>query len=562
NAGETIQDKNGHFITVGNLSSGGFIVRYDKNGNPIFSKYFESFNFDSVDTLSGGGYLVSSRSKDPFLFGDRKLVLLELNGSFEITGSRVLEIPFAFPRGHFKFDENGNGILMAGFSANRTIVIKFDPRFDLDYAYQFPVEFNIANVSSFNLPNEHLFIYGSNRNLSYAAILDKNGLLPNCRGNEICFELIEGAKPQGKIFQMVPISPPQVEAPTYIVKDTVGFEWKEDCLPSNYVPSPGFLVKDTFCTNEFLSLIDTTAKWIDQTEWRIEDSVFNNFVFTDTAGFLLGSPGQLEISQKIWFNGCPDSISKIIVVVVPPRLSLGSDTLLCFGEELILNPEISGALTFVWENQPDSLLQNRSVSTSGTYIGRASNNGCFVKDSIIVDFFQANLASFEIQLSNDTINCGYPHIVAGFSGANPLTWKFENGSVNLDSILISQPGLYQIVINQDPCEEVRSFEIFEERCTRDIYFPSAFSPNSDGINDFFRPYGDENILIEELLIFDRWGNLLFKKENLNPGLNDKDFWDGSFRGERLNLSILVWSASLIWPDGSKERLKGDVSLVR
>ena len=57
-----------------------------------------------------------------------------------------------------------------------------------------------------------------------------------------------------------------------------------------------------------------------------------------------------------------------------------------------------------------------------------------------------------------------------------------------------------------------------------LIFPGAFTPNSDGLNDFYKP---EYLFIKSysLEIFNRWGELLFSTNDINRG------WDGTFKGE-------------------------------
>lgn len=50
--------------------------------------------------------------------------------------------------------------------------------------------------------------------------------------------------------------------------------------------------------------------------------------------------------------------------------------------------------------------------------------------------------------------------------------------------------------------------------------PNVFSPNGDGINDIFRP-DIWYIRAEEMLIFNRWGGLVFKMRDHQPS------WDGT-----------------------------------
>ncbi|NUQ22514.1 MAG: gliding motility-associated C-terminal domain-containing protein [Saprospiraceae bacterium] len=99
--------------------------------------------------------------------------------------------------------------------------------------------------------------------------------------------------------------------------------------------------------------------------------------------------------------------------------------------------------------------------------------------------------------------------------------------------------------------------------SQDVFVPNVFSPNDDGINDKFTVYGDPKKLlnIKQLLIFDRWGEMVFVGENLPP--NDPRFgWDGSFRGKVMNPDVFVWWTEIAFENGTISFLKGGVMLVR
>lgn len=57
-----------------------------------------------------------------------------------------------------------------------------------------------------------------------------------------------------------------------------------------------------------------------------------------------------------------------------------------------------------------------------------------------------------------------------------------------------------------------------------IYIPNAFSPNSDGLNDYFTAKGI-GIVTFNMMIFDRWGNLLYTTDDINRG------WNGTVGGD-------------------------------
>jgi gliding motility-associated-like protein len=90
-----------------------------------------------------------------------------------------------------------------------------------------------------------------------------------------------------------------------------------------------------------------------------------------------------------------------------------------------------------------------------------------------------------------------------------------------------------------------------------IYVPNAFTPNGDGTNDYFRIYGKLNSLSYlEIQIFDRWGELVFRSNDLNFA------WDGTFRGAMETPAIFIWQLNLTFINGHSEYKKGSLTLIR
>ncbi len=116
------------------------------------------------------------------------------------------------------------------------------------------------------------------------------------------------------------------------------------------------------------------------------------------------------------------------------------------------------------------------------------------------------------------------------------------------------------VTSADGCMDTASIVIqVEER--RRVFMPNIFSPNFDGINDTFLVYaGIEVEQINKLLIFDRWGNQLFDRQNFQP--NDESLgWDGRFRGKKLDMGVYTWMAEVLYLDGVSIVYSGDVVLA-
>ncbi len=95
-----------------------------------------------------------------------------------------------------------------------------------------------------------------------------------------------------------------------------------------------------------------------------------------------------------------------------------------------------------------------------------------------------------------------------------------------------------------------------------IYIPTIFTPNGDGTNDYFFVNGGTGIRqINYIRVFNRWGELVFEKNNIQP--NDVGSgWDGSFNGKELSPAVFVYIVEVELDNGRIERRKGDVTLMK
>ena len=120
---------------------------------------------------------------------------------------------------------------------------------------------------------------------------------------------------------------------------------------------------------------------------------------------------------------------------------------------------------------------------------------------------------------------------------------------------------YSVVItNEAGC--YRSDEVtISVNLDRPIFFPTAFSPNGDGNNDYFEiPHGITTTSIVRLRMFNRWGQLVYDSELYSAGMDVK--WDGNFENKPLNEGVYIYAADVLFDDGKVLPYHGDVLLVR
>jgi gliding motility-associated-like protein len=89
----------------------------------------------------------------------------------------------------------------------------------------------------------------------------------------------------------------------------------------------------------------------------------------------------------------------------------------------------------------------------------------------------------------------------------------------------------------------------------EIYVPTAFSPNHDGLNDILRaiPVG---VRFLYLRVYDRWGNTVFSTIDHRKG------WDGTLLGRETPPGTYTWTTEGELPDGRRLSRKGTLQLIR
>ncbi|HPD65029.1 MAG TPA: PKD domain-containing protein [Bacteroidia bacterium] len=224
-------------------------------------------------------------------------------------------------------------------------------------------------------------------------------------------------------------------------------------------------------------------------------------------------------------NNCLDtSVKTVIVDSSPVILEINSNSPVCEGETIRLTSKSNSHTNYYWEgpNNFSSNLQNPEIEyaelkNTGLYSLVLKSGQCYSQKKKI--FIHVNKLPV-FWLGNDTFIC-YSEIKLKSNIKGEYFWN--TGSKD-NEITISDSGIYQLtIIDSNGCKYSDSIKI-SWYCPVIIYIPNAFSPNDDGVNDFFKCF-TENIPYFEIKIFNRWGELLFYSNSSdNP-------WDGKFKGE-------------------------------
>jgi gliding motility-associated-like protein len=96
-----------------------------------------------------------------------------------------------------------------------------------------------------------------------------------------------------------------------------------------------------------------------------------------------------------------------------------------------------------------------------------------------------------------------------------------------------------------------------------LFLPNVFSPDDDGINDFFTVFTKSECIkrVKLMNVYSRWGEQVFSNSNFAPN-DGSGAWQGRFRGKKLPVDVYVYYVEIEYYDGSIQKKSGDVTLVR
>lgn len=280
-----------------------------------------------------------------------------------------------------------------------------------------------------------------------------------------------------------------------------------------------------------------------------------------------GTPGgNLEVTNDLW-RFQPDTSCFNASLVADLTLTAPSDTELCPGESTVMTG-ISPTATISWwpaagaTPNADTTEITFSPGTTTTYTVAGIESGkCPGIDTIVftIYVYPNPIADFVISPNPATIDNPTFTLTNTSLNAVNYDWHYQGVSFTTQqdaSMTVGAIGTYCFTLyayNQlgcmsstTNCAEVVRNEI--------IYIPNAFSPNGDFVNNTLKVKG-ENFDLLNFEIYDRWGELLFKTDEVTTG------WDGNYKGKPMEVGTYFYMVEYS-ANGKFKMLKGDIALIR
>lgn len=229
-----------------------------------------------------------------------------------------------------------------------------------------------------------------------------------------------------------------------------------------------------------------------------------------SSSFTITQPGTYAINA---YNQC-DTVSDAITVsyLNTPIVQLGNDLTLCEGESRLITAYGNGD-NYIWFD--GSFGGNYNVSYEGVYWAMAANVCGIVYDTIVVKYVLKPVVDF----GEDRLLCFGEKIL--LHANNPLALYQWNDGITDDNRMVSEEGEYALTaINQCGVVSDTIYVAYQD-CSCSFFIPNSFTPNNDGLNDFFMPIQDCQLAFYCFQVFNQWGQLIFETYETNLP------WDGA-----------------------------------
>jgi gliding motility-associated-like protein len=217
--------------------------------------------------------------------------------------------------------------------------------------------------------------------------------------------------------------------------------------------------------------------------------------------------------------------------------------------------------TYLWDTDHNQTLQGVNGLGTNLYTVQITDaNNCSITSSTFLSYDSNFVITKKPDFVYDEQADNSMWVTVNKPGTYLYSWN--NGQYLNDS-LIANPALEQIFFPQTfKVEIVDEFGCYAtDSINVDVvpflYFPTAFSPNGDLINDtLVISLSNQKIKDFNLDIYDRWGGKIFNSKKANFK------WDGKVNGQELTVGIYNYYISYIDNRKKTQKLAGTISLVR
>lgn len=258
-----------------------------------------------------------------------------------------------------------------------------------------------------------------------------------------------------------------------------------------------------------------------------------------------------------------DTVTASVVVPVALNVALEADFSVCAGTTVTLTATPTGGngtITYAWSNGATGNPISFTANNSNTTLTVTATDQCGLT------------ATDNISISASDVDANFSVSIEGMGNAiftnqsQPdnldYQWDFGDGSGSTEENpqhTYGMTGNYTITLtvsNADGCKDAIT-QLVEYKVPSEVFIPNTFTPNSDGMNDFWL-ISMSYIENFQLYVYDRWGQLVFETDDLFT------YWKGTYYNTGKPLKDDRYSYRIQYQEfkGPKKQIMGSVTLLR
>ena len=239
----------------------------------------------------------------------------------------------------------------------------------------------------------------------------------------------------------------------------------------------------------------------------------------------------------------------------------GNNVTICKGDSVQIGAAPRAQYIYNW--LPAAALNNDSISnpwvkpavTTTYYLHQKDFKFDETTDSVTV-IVSTTIPNVTLSALPDTVCYGKS---VTLTAAGALSYKWSNSTDTASHITVTPLTTTTYTVTaSNGCTNTSDITVTVKSCDtlkNSLTIPNVFTPNGDGMNDYFKIKG-QNIRTINGKIFNRWGQLLYNYSDINKP------WDGKYNNKYVSDGVYFYIINVVFEDGETQEKHGCVELVK
>ncbi len=274
------------------------------------------------------------------------------------------------------------------------------------------------------------------------------------------------------------------------------------------------------------------------------------------ATFTVNQSGNYSVTVTL--GTCIGSDELEVIYHPIPVFNLGPDVTVCYssGFQLEVVTEVAD-VNILWNTGQSSAII--TPPSSGFYQATVGANGCSYSDEVNVEIIE----ELFFDLGPDKIACKGSTVLLNTDAQDfpfPLSYTWSEGESE-SVIHVTETGTYEVTV-ESQCDVITDeIRVVFDQCGCEIYVPNAFTPDEDGVNEYFMSESACEFNYFLIQVYNRNGEVIFQSDDPTHA------WDGSSRNGDYYVPNGVYAWRLEYISTTLEGvvsdvLQGHVTIIR